>query len=124
MSQRLAVPFMVLGITAASAMALAAVETKVGSIKSLDSAKHELVLSTGETFELPNSVQLKTLKVGEKVSIAYEVKNGKMMATKVSAAREMGSECFASPIVAITIEPTSIHFVHIVICRLLKRSAR
>ena len=87
MLQKLSVPLMVLGITAASTMALAAIETKVGNIKSLDTAKHELVLSTGDTFELPNSVQLKKLKVGEKVSIAYEIKNGKMMATKVEATK-------------------------------------
>ena len=87
MSQKLLVPAVVLGITAASTMALAAIETKVGNIKSLDTAKHELVLSTGEIFELPKTVQLKTLKVGEKVSIAYETKNGKMMATKVVATK-------------------------------------
>lgn len=87
MSQKLAVPVVVLGLAAASTMALAAVETKVGNIKSLDTAKHELVLATGEIFELPKTVQLKTLKVGEKVSIAYETKNGKMMATKVMAAK-------------------------------------
>jgi uncharacterized protein DUF1344 len=87
MSQKLLVPAVVLGIAAASTMALAAIETKVGNIKSLDTAKHELVLSTGETFELPKTVQLKTLKVGEKVSIAYEITNGKMMATKVNPAK-------------------------------------
>jgi len=87
MSQKLLVPAVVLGIAAASTMAMAAVETKVGNIKLLDTAKHELVLSTGETFELPKAIQLTTLKVGEKVSIAYETKNGKMMATKVIAAK-------------------------------------
>jgi hypothetical protein len=87
MSQKLAVPVVLLGLAAASTMALAAVETKVGNIKSLDTVKHELVLSTGETFELSKTVQLKTLKVGEKVSIAYETKDGKMMATKVVAAK-------------------------------------
>lgn len=87
MSRKLAVPIAVLGIAAMSAMAFAAVETKVGSIKSLDPANHELVLSTGETFELPGSIQLTKLKVGEKVTIAYEIKNGKMMATKVEATK-------------------------------------
>jgi uncharacterized protein DUF1344 len=87
MSQKLLVPVVVVGIAAASSMALAAVETKVGNIKSLDTAKHELVLSTGEIFELPKTVQMKLLKVGEKVTVAYETKDGKMMATKVSAAK-------------------------------------
>jgi hypothetical protein len=87
MYRKLSVPLVVFGLAAASSMALAAVEMKTGNIKSLDPAKHELVLSTGETFELPTSVQLNKLKVGEKVSIAYEIKNGKMTATKVDAAK-------------------------------------
>ncbi|HEY7747517.1 MAG TPA: DUF1344 domain-containing protein [Aestuariivirgaceae bacterium] len=87
MSRKFAVPIVVLGIVSASAMALAAVETKVGNIKTIDTAKHEIVLSTGETFEFPTSVQLTSFKAGEKVSIAYELKNGKMMASKVEAAK-------------------------------------
>jgi hypothetical protein len=87
MSYKFSAPIVLLGIVSASAMAFAAVETKVGNIKTIDSAKHEIVLSTGETFELPKTVQLKDFKAGEKVSIAYELKNGKMMATTVEAAK-------------------------------------
>ena len=87
MSYKLSVPVVLIGIVSASAFAFAAVETKVGNIKTVDPAKYEIVLSTGETFWFPKTVQLKNFKAGEKVSIAYELKNGKMMATSVEAAK-------------------------------------
>jgi hypothetical protein len=87
MPRKFAVPILVIGLAGASAMALAAVETKSGDIKTLDTAKQEIVLTSGETFNVPASIQLKNFKVGEKVTIAYEMKNGKMEATKVEAAK-------------------------------------
>ena len=87
MPRKFAVPILVLGLAGASAMALAATETKSGDIKTLDTAKQEIVLTSGETFNVPASIQLKNFKVGEKVTIAYEMKNGKMEATKVEAAK-------------------------------------
>jgi hypothetical protein len=87
MSRKFAVPVLILGLAGASAMAFAAVESKSGAIKSLDTTKHELVLVSGETFEVPTTIQLKNFKVGEKITIAYEMKNGKMEATKVEAAK-------------------------------------
>jgi uncharacterized protein DUF1344 len=87
MSYKFSVPIVLIGIASASAIAFAAVETKVGNIKTINSTKHEIVLSSGETFEFPKTVQLKNFKAGEKVSIAYEMKNGKLMATSVEAAK-------------------------------------
>jgi hypothetical protein len=87
MSSKFAVSVLVLGLAGASAMAFAATETKSGDIKSLDAKKHELILSSGETFEVPTTVKLNTFKVGEKVTIAYQLKNGKMEATKIEAAK-------------------------------------
>jgi hypothetical protein len=87
MSGKFAIPVLVLGLAGASAMALAAIETKSGEIKTLDTAKKEIVFKTGETFDVPASIQLTNFKVGEKVTIAYEMKNGKMEATKVEAAK-------------------------------------
>jgi uncharacterized protein DUF1344 len=87
MPRKFAVPILVIVLAGASAMALAAVETKSGDIKTLDTAKQEIVLTSGEIFNIPASIQLKNFKVGEKVTIAYEMKNGKMEATKVEAAK-------------------------------------
>jgi len=67
-----------------SSAALAATET--GSIKTLDSAKHQIVLDTGKTFETA-SLDLKAFKVGDKVLVDYETKDGKMVASKIEIAK-------------------------------------
>ena len=82
MSKRISVPTM-FAVVLASTAAMAATETKTGEIKSTDAAKHELVLSTGDTFELGSKVKIDKLKVGEKVTVTYEMKDGKMLASKV-----------------------------------------
>ena len=69
-----------------SSAAFAAMTIETGSIKSLDTTKHELVLDSGKTFEAPK-VELTAFKVGEKVTISYEMKDGKMVADKVEAAK-------------------------------------
>lgn len=75
------------GVVLASSIALAATETKTGDIKSTDGAKHELVLSTGDTFELGSGIKIDKLKVGQKVTVTYEMKDGKMLASKVHTAK-------------------------------------
>jgi Cu/Ag efflux protein CusF len=79
-----AMPALVMaGLTALSASAFAAAQTKTGDVKSTDIAKHELTLASGDTFEVPNGVKLEKFKAGDKVAITYETKDGKMMASKV-----------------------------------------
>lgn len=68
-------------------VALAAVQTKTGEIKSTDASKHELVLSTGDTFSTGGHVNFAKLKVGEKVTVSYETKDGKMVADKIVPAK-------------------------------------
>ena len=87
MSKRISVPTALAGLVLASTVALAATETKTGEIKSTDTAKHELVLSSGDTFEAGSSIKLDKLKVGEKVTVTYEMKDGKLLASKVHAAK-------------------------------------
>ena len=67
-----------------SSAALAATET--GNIKTLDTAKKEFVLDTGKTFEAP-VVKLDTFKVGDRVMVEYDTKDGKMIASKVKTAK-------------------------------------
>ena len=67
-----------------SSAALAATET--GNIKTLDTAKKEFVLDTGKTFEAP-VVKLDTFKVGDRVMVEYDTKDGKMIASKVETAK-------------------------------------
>ena len=67
--------------------ALATALSKTGEIKSVDAAKHELVLNSGETFVLGHSVKADKLKAGEKVSVSYETKDGKMVASKITVTK-------------------------------------
>lgn len=69
-----------------SSTAFAAVTTETGSIKSLDATKHEIVLDTGKTFEAPK-VDLTSFKAGQKVTISYDMKDGKMVAEKIEVAK-------------------------------------
>lgn len=74
-------------LTALSATAYAATQTKSGDVKSTDAAKRELTLSSGDTFEIPSQVKLDKFKAGDKVAITYEMKDGKMVASKVHHAK-------------------------------------
>ena len=65
-----------------SSAAFAALSTEIGVIKTLDTSKHQIVLDTGKTFEAP-AVDLSTFKTGEKVDVSYELKDGKMVASKI-----------------------------------------
>lgn len=87
MWKKISVPTLLAGVVLASTAALAAAQTKTGEIKSTDTAKHELVLSSGDTFELGSGVKIDKLKAGEKVTVTYEMKDGKMLASKVHAAK-------------------------------------
>ncbi len=78
-----AAPALVLAATGT----MAAVLTKSGEVKTVDKAKHELVLSDGQTFELSKTVKADQIKTGTKVSISYEAKNGKNVASRVTAVR-------------------------------------
>jgi Cu/Ag efflux protein CusF len=70
-----------------SSAAMAATETKTGEVKTTDVAKHQLSLASGETFEVGSHVKLDKVKVGEKVTITFESKNGKMEASKIVPAK-------------------------------------
>lgn len=87
MSKKALAPIALASLAVLSSAALAASQTKTGEIKSTDAAKHEIVLSTGDTFEAGTKIKLDKLKVGEKVAVTYEMKDGKMLASKVHATK-------------------------------------
>lgn len=55
-----------------------------GLIKSIDAKKKEVVLDNGQTYFFSKSNYLQKMKVGEKVKIHYQMKNGKNEATEIS----------------------------------------
>lgn len=69
-----------------SSAALAASQTDTGAIKALSTKKHQLTLTDGKMFELPAKWKSAGYKVGDKVTVTYELKAGKMMATEISHA--------------------------------------
>ena len=73
--------------TLLASTAIAATQIKVGEVKSTDATKHELVLASGETFELPQAFKIDSLKTGEKVKVTYEAKDGKLVAERVQPAK-------------------------------------
>lgn len=76
---------LIAAVSASAAMAAAL--TKTGEVKSTDAAKHELVLSTGDSFVVGGKVNLANVKAGEKVTVTYETKDGKNEASKVAPAK-------------------------------------
>ncbi|MGB9141057.1 MAG: DUF1344 domain-containing protein [Aestuariivirga sp.] len=68
-----------------SSAAFAAAQNDTGAIKSIDAKANSITLADGKTFILPKGFKLETLKAGEKVVVAYEVKSGKMEAVSVKA---------------------------------------
>jgi len=87
MSKKAIAPVALAALAVMSTAALAATQTVTGDVKSTDAAKHELTLANGDTFELGSSIKLGKIKTGDKVAVTYEMKNGKMMASKVKHAK-------------------------------------
>jgi hypothetical protein len=66
--------------------ALAANSTDTSAIKAISSSKHTLTLADGKTFYLPKTWKSTGFKVGDKVTVTYELQNKKMMASEVTHA--------------------------------------
>jgi Cu/Ag efflux protein CusF len=77
----------VLGISLLSNTAFALTQSKVGAVKSTNIVKRELVLMTGERFKVSRKIRLRKLKTGDRIKIRYTIKDGKLIASKVSPAR-------------------------------------
>jgi Cu/Ag efflux protein CusF len=84
MSRTKIAPIALVALAAFSSAALAASQTKSGDVRSTDAAKNELTLSSGDTFELARGIKLDKIKAGDKVAVTYEMKDGKMWASKVT----------------------------------------
>jgi len=87
MNSKFSAPLALIAAALFSSAAMAAHETKIGEVKSIDTAKHDLVLTSGETFHVGSHVKLENLKIGEKITVTFETKDGKMKASKVEPAK-------------------------------------
>jgi Cu/Ag efflux protein CusF len=68
-----------------SSAAFAASMTDAGAIKAIDVKADTVTLADGKAFVLPAKFDIKTIKVGEKVSVTYDMKDKTMVATAVTA---------------------------------------
>lgn len=66
--------FAAMAILTSAGVAMAA--TADGTIKSIDLKAKTFSLDSGTVFTAEKTVDLKTLKVGEKVAVTYDMKNG------------------------------------------------
>jgi hypothetical protein len=79
------IPVLVGTILAGSAFAAAL--SMSGVIQTIDTAKNDIVLQSGDTFTLPAKFDVKKIKVGEKVKVSYIKQGDSMVATKIAAAK-------------------------------------
>jgi Cu/Ag efflux protein CusF len=74
-------------IIAAAALTLmtgaAFAATDTGTIKQIDPKSDAITLDDGMTFTLAEGTEAESLKIGQKVSVTYAVKAGKMVASKI-----------------------------------------
>lgn len=74
-------------ILATGSMALAAVHHTTGNIKTYDAAAKSLVLQDGTTFQLAKTFKDTGLKVGEKVTVAWDMSGKIKIAESAMAAK-------------------------------------
>ncbi|MFZ1725507.1 MAG: DUF1344 domain-containing protein [Albidovulum sp.] len=79
-------PAAMIAIIGASGMALASTTT-VGAIKSIDAKAHSVTLADGTVYMLPAGFKESDLKVGEKVSIAWDMKGTQHEASAVTVTK-------------------------------------
>lgn len=72
-----------LGSMLMSSAAFAASMTETGTIKTIDEKANTITLADGKLFVLPAKFDHKTIKVGEKVTLTYDMKGKEMLATAV-----------------------------------------
>jgi hypothetical protein len=81
------VPLSLVSVALLGGVAPAAVLSTTGTISALDPTKHQVQLSGGQTFEVPAAWDFSKYKVGEKIHVSYQKKNGMMDATRIVAVK-------------------------------------
>lgn len=75
---------MILAIASATS---AYAKATTGTIASIDKKGDSITLTDGKTFSLPEGIEAETLKVGEKVTVTYSAKAGKLAASSIQPAK-------------------------------------
>jgi hypothetical protein len=79
-----------IGIVSVAALSAGAAlaRDETGTITNIDAKADQITLSTGTTINLPEHIEVESLKVGERVSVKYSVqKSGRALASQVHPAK-------------------------------------
>ncbi len=76
-----------LAMSLLSTAAFGSSQSVTGAVKATDPAKHEIVLEDGQTFEAGSKINFGKIKTGDKITIKFAKKGGKLVATKVKPAK-------------------------------------
>jgi Cu/Ag efflux protein CusF len=78
---------LVAGLPLLATAAFAATMSATGVIKVVDTKGDSITLTDGKRYILSEGVEAESLKAGEKVSIIFHTKGGKMIATAVKVSQ-------------------------------------
>jgi len=75
---------LIIAVAAVIAMTFVAfAESDTGVIKHIDPKNDAITLDDGKTFTLAEGTEAESLKVGQKVEVTYDLKSGRLIATKI-----------------------------------------
>lgn len=80
----------IIALTAAVALAstgAAFAKTVTSTVQSVDKSGDSITLSDGKKFTLPEGIEAETVKVGEKVTVTYSAKAGKLKVSSIRPAQ-------------------------------------
>jgi len=79
---------LIIAATTATLMTGAAfAATDTGVIKQVNPNSDAITLDDGNTFTLAEGTEAESLKIGQKITVTYDLKSGKMVATKIVVAK-------------------------------------
>ena len=80
-------PVFAVSVALLATAAVAAALSATGVIKDVNMKKDSITLMDGSVYILAEGFEAETFKAGENVTIVYSLKNGKMIASSVKAAK-------------------------------------
>ena len=80
-------PIIVIALILAASVTGAFAKEMTGTVKAIDKSHDSITLTDGKTFTLPEGIEAETFKLGEKITVVYSSKGGKLSATTIHAAK-------------------------------------
>jgi Cu/Ag efflux protein CusF len=81
------IPVSIVAVGLSATISTAAMMSATGVVKAVDTKHDSITLTDGKVYVLGEGFEAETFKIGEKVSIKFEKRNGKMVASSVNAVK-------------------------------------